>query len=181
MDYFESIVKTLLENEGYWTRQSYKVNVTKEEKRLIGKATIPRPEVDLIAYKPETAEVLVIEVKSYLDSTGVNLSHLQENYTVPQGRFKLFTCDNYKNIVFERLNLDLLSEGLIQNELPIRLGLVAGNVHKNSEEEMKSYFNESNMFFWGPSDVKARIEALAKKGYENEPTIIAAKVLLRGS
>ena len=42
MDYFESIVKTLLENEGYWTRQSYKVNVTKEEKRQIGKHTIPR-------------------------------------------------------------------------------------------------------------------------------------------
>ncbi len=179
MDYFESIVKTLLDNEGYWTRQSYKVDVTKEEKRLIGKPTIPRPEVDLIAYKPSTEEILIIEVKSYLDSTGVNLSHLREKHNTPEGRFKLFTCENYRNIVFHRLTQDLLSDGLIPHELPVRLGLVAGNVHKNSEQEMKSHFDDLNMFFWGPSDVKAKIESLAKKGYENEPTIIAAKVLLR--
>ncbi len=181
MDYFESIIKTLLENEGYWTRQSFKINVTKEEKRLIGKPTIPRPEIDLIAYKPEENEILVIEVKSYLDSTGVNLSHLQKEYKIPEGRFKLFTCQNYREIVFQRLIKDLLNEGLIQKELPARLGLVAGNVHKNIEQEMKTYFKDSDIFFWGPSDIKAKIEALAEKGYENEPTVIAAKILLRGS
>jgi hypothetical protein len=29
MDHFEGIIKTLLEHEGYWVRQSFKVNVTK--------------------------------------------------------------------------------------------------------------------------------------------------------
>ncbi len=33
MDYFEGLIKTLLEQEGYWVRQSFKVNVTKQEKR----------------------------------------------------------------------------------------------------------------------------------------------------
>jgi hypothetical protein len=30
MDYFEGIIKTLLEHEGYWVRQSFKVNLTKQ-------------------------------------------------------------------------------------------------------------------------------------------------------
>ena len=37
MDYFEGMIKTLLESDGYWVRQSFKVNLTKEEKRNIGK------------------------------------------------------------------------------------------------------------------------------------------------
>ena len=104
MDYFEAIVKTLLENDGFWARQSVKVNVTKEEKRKIGKPTIPRPEIDLIAYKPESKEILAVEVKSLLDSSGVHLTCLQEKHDVPEGRYKLFTCSNYRKIVFDRLN-----------------------------------------------------------------------------
>ena len=49
MDHFESIISTLLEAEDYWIRRSFKVKVTKEEKRHIGKHSIPRPEIDLLA------------------------------------------------------------------------------------------------------------------------------------
>lgn len=73
MDYFESIIKTLLESESYWVRQSFKVNLTKEEKRNVGKHTIPRPEIDLLAYKSNQNKVLAIEVKSFLDSSGVKI------------------------------------------------------------------------------------------------------------
>lgn len=181
MDYFEAIVKTLLEDEGFWTRQSVKVNVTKEEKREIGKPTIPRPEIDLIAYKPESKEILAIEVKSFLDSSGVHLKCLQENHDIPEGRYKLFTCSNYRKIVFDRLNKDLKESGLLASPLKIRLGLAAGNVYKNSEFEIQEHLKNKDMFFWGPSEIKKRIQNLAKKGYENDPTVIAAKVLLRGS
>lgn len=37
MDPFEGLICTLLEAEGYWLRRSFKVNVSKEEKRAIGK------------------------------------------------------------------------------------------------------------------------------------------------
>lgn len=73
MDYFESIIKTLLESESYWVRQSFKVNLTKEEKRNVGKHTIPRPEIDLLAYKPNQNKILAIEVKSFLYSSGVKI------------------------------------------------------------------------------------------------------------
>ena len=179
MDYFEAIVKTLLEDSGFWARQSVKVNVTKKEKQEIGKPTIPRPEIDLIAYKPESKEILAIEVKSFLDSSGVHLTCLQENHDIPEGIYKLFTCSNYRKIVFDRLNKDLLESGLIASPHKIRLGLAAGNVHKNLELEIKEYLEAKDMFFWGPSEIKKRIQNLAKKGYENDPTVIAAKVLLR--
>lgn len=179
MDYFEAVVKTLLEDDGFWTRQSFKVNVSKEEKRQIGKPTIPRPEIDLIAYKPASKEILAIEVKSFLDSSGVHLSCLQESHDIPEGRYKLFTCTNYRETVFKRLNQDLIEEGLIDSRLKIRLGLAAGNVYQKSESEIREFLNKKDMVFWGPSEIKARIQALAKKGYENDPTVIAAKVLLR--
>jgi hypothetical protein len=95
VDYFEGIIKTLLEHEGYWVRQSFKVNLTKQEKRDIGKHSIPRPEVDILAFKPKENRVIAFEAKSYLDSLGVKLAELQQNHELPEGRYKLFTCDNY--------------------------------------------------------------------------------------
>ncbi len=52
MDYFENLVKRLFESEGYRVKQSVKVNLTKSEKKELGKPCIPRPEIDLIGYKP---------------------------------------------------------------------------------------------------------------------------------
>jgi hypothetical protein len=71
MDAFEQVVAGLLFREGYWVTQGYKVELTKEEKRLIGKPCSPRWEIDLLAYKGSTKELLAVECKSYLDSVGV--------------------------------------------------------------------------------------------------------------
>jgi hypothetical protein len=70
MDHFENIISTLLEAEGYWVRRSFKLNVTKEEKRQIGKHSIPRPEIDLLALHYSRNELLALEAKSFLDSPG---------------------------------------------------------------------------------------------------------------
>lgn len=85
MDHFENIISTLLEAEGYWVRQSFKVNLTKEEKRLVGKPSIPRPEIDLLALNFSRNEVLVLEAKSFLDSPGVKLNDLQPSDEVQKG------------------------------------------------------------------------------------------------
>lgn len=68
MDHFENIIKTLLEHEGYWIRQSFKVNVTKQEKRDIGKHSIPCSEIDLLAFNQNESHVYAMEAKSYLAS-----------------------------------------------------------------------------------------------------------------
>src|SRR3954452_24496400 len=71
MDAFEQIAARLFEVQGYWTRIGYAVELTKEQKVAVGQPSLPRPQLDVIAYKPTTNELLVIECKSYLDSPGV--------------------------------------------------------------------------------------------------------------
>ncbi len=87
MDHFESIIATLLEAENYWIRRSFKVCLTKDEKRAIGKHSIPRPEIDLLAFNFVENEVLAIEAKSLLDSPGIKLAQLQLEHEIPEGRY----------------------------------------------------------------------------------------------
>lgn len=179
MDHFEGIVKTLLEQEGYWVRQSFKINLTKQEKRDIGKPSMPRPEIDLLAFKPSRNEILAIEVKSFFDSGGVRLDELQNSFEVAEGRYKLFTCRSYREILFGRLRGDLIEAGMAGPETHIVLGLVAGNVYQSADKEIRTHFWKSNWFFWSPEDVRSRVNALASKKYENEPAVITAKILMK--
>jgi hypothetical protein len=181
MELFEGIIKTLLEHEGYWVRQSFKVNVTKEEKRAIGKHSIPRPEIDLLAFKPGSNEVLVIEAKSYFDSPGVRMNELLDRFDTPNGRYKLFTCENYRDIVFARLHQDLLAQGLVNENSTYKLGLVAGNVYQNKSVDIDEYFQSNEWFFWSPEMVKEKVNKLANLGYENNTATLTAKILMRGS
>ena len=127
MDHFESIIFTLLEAEDYWVSRSFKVNLTKEEKRLIGKPSIPRPEIDLLGLDFSKNEVVAFEAKSYLDSPGVKLADLQKEYEVPEGRYKLFTSERYRSVVLKRLKHDLILRGMANTKTTIKLGPVNTN------------------------------------------------------
>ncbi|KZY75823.1 hypothetical protein A3755_21895 [Oleiphilus sp. HI0085] len=179
MDYFEGIIKTLLEHEGYWVRQSFKVNLTKQEKRDIGKPSIPRPEIDILAFKPGENQVVAFEAKSFLDSPGVKLTELQQSHEIPEGRYKLFTCDNYRNIVFSRLKNDLINLGMATTKTKISLGLAAGNVYQSKTEEVSNLFQAKGWTFLSPEVIRKKVTNLAAKGYENEPAVITAKILMR--
>lgn len=179
MDHFEAIIKTLLEHEGHWVRQSFKVNLTKQEKRDIGKHSIPRPEIDLLAYNVNANIVCALEAKSYLDSPGVRYNELCECYEVPEGRYKLFTCENYRKIVFSRLKKDLIQLNMANENTTICLGLAAGNVYQSRSDKIKDLFINNGWLFWSPEDIKKKVYDLASKGYENEPAIITTKILMR--
>ena len=47
MDAFEQLVSEILWMEGLWVRTSVKVEITKAEKRLIGRPSSPRWEIDI--------------------------------------------------------------------------------------------------------------------------------------
>lgn len=177
MDHFENIVKTLLEHNGYWVRQSFKVNLTKDEKRNINKPSIPRPEIDLLAYRPTENEIIAIEVKSFFNSPGVKIADIKLEHAYPEGRYKLFTCKKYRDIVLDRLRMDLKKSGMIHGEETLRLGLAAGNIYQSKSCEFRAYFDERNWFFWSPEDIKSEVMKLATHGYENDPAIITAKIL----
>ena len=179
MDHFEGIIKTLLEADGYWVRQSFKVNLTKEEKQEIGKPSIPRPEIDLLAFHFTRNEVLALEAKSFLDSPGVMLSQLQETHDLPEGRYKLFTSKRYRSVVMARLLQDLIDCDMANNKTKITLGLAAGKVHQGMSESVREFMTKRQWFFLSPEDIKSRVTNLAMLGYENDPAIITAKILMR--
>jgi hypothetical protein len=90
MDAFEVIAARFFEVQGFWTRIGVKVEITKPEKVALNNKSMPRPEIDVVAWKPSTNQLLVIECKSYLDSTGVRTEHLHGQEDVENDKFKLF-------------------------------------------------------------------------------------------
>jgi hypothetical protein len=76
MDAFETIAARFFEVQGYWTRVRVKVEITKPEKVALNNHSMPRPEIDVVAWKPAANELLIVECKSYLDSAGVRLEQL---------------------------------------------------------------------------------------------------------
>jgi hypothetical protein len=179
MDHFETIVCDLLEATGYWVRRSFKVEMTKEEKRRVGRHSMPRPEIDILAYRRASEELLVLEAKSFLDSPGVSLDQLRESHEKPQGRYKLFTCENYRDVVFERLRLQLLAYGMITSKTRLRPGLAAGKVYRRESAELRTFMDSNGWYFLSPEDIRTQVMRFSDMGYENNPAVITAKILLR--
>jgi hypothetical protein len=180
MDSFESIVAMILEQEGYWVKNSFKVELTKKEKSDIGIPTSPRWELDLIAYKPKSNEILVIECKSYLDSTGVGFNGVCGTDEKYSKRYKLFNNSNLRNIIFGRLVSQLEQKGLCAPSPSVKLCLAIGKVaHDNDRQKIKEYFQKNNWLFFDDKWVADKLREVSKLGYENDVAIVVTKILER--
>lgn len=116
MDYFEATVARILEEQGYWVRQSVRFALSKETKKRLGKPSLPRCEVDIVAYQPSKRTLLLLEVKSYLDSHGVQ----------PKGLLNTGWAKNrYKLLTIAALQQEISSALLTEYQ---RQGLSAGNL-----------------------------------------------------
>ena len=178
MDAFESVIATLLEHKGYWTRTGFKVELTKDEKKQIGKPTCPRWEIDVIAYQGKTNTLLVYECKSYLDSSGVRLSSFDSSNDRHADGYKLFNDCVLKQVVFNRLSLQLVEAGLCASSPQMKLCLAAGKIYQDVKL-IREHFNKNGWELWEPEDIRKDIEALVDSGYENTIIAIVAKMLLR--
>ena len=179
MDAFEHIAARLFEVQGYWTRIGYAVELTKEQKAAVGQPSLPRPQLDVIAYKPSANKLLVIECKSYLDSSGVMLAgfHGQE---AKKDVYKLFNRARLREMVLTALVSQLRREELLIGADPtIELVLVAGKVYARDEPKLRSLFAEKGWTFVGPSEVAAGLRAFADRGYENDVVTFVTKLLKR--
>ena len=63
MDAFEQLVSEILWMDGYWVRTSVKVELTKKEKKAIGRPSSPRWELDIVAYSGRDNLLRVVECK----------------------------------------------------------------------------------------------------------------------
>jgi hypothetical protein len=180
MDAFEAILAELLERDGYWVRKSVKVKLTKEEKIAIGRPSSPRWELDLVAYKGSNNELLVIECKSYLDSYGVRFSAFNSSSERHAKRFKLFNDNRLREVVFNRLVLQLESAGFYAPSPTIILCLAAGKVIRESDRyKIKEYFNSKGWLFWDDQWIRNRLKAITETSYEDSIATMVSKLLLR--
>ena len=102
MNAFEELVAGLLRREGIWTHAGYRVNLSKGEKAEIGTPSMPRPEIDILGFRPTSNELLWIECKSYLDSPGVSHTDLVAGGK-HASRYKVFTNPKLRLIAGGRL------------------------------------------------------------------------------
>src|ERR1700760_2918859 len=107
MDAFEQVVSEILWMTGYWVRTSVKVYLSKEEKVRIGRPSSPRWELDIVGYSGRDNILRVVECKSYLDSRGVVFRAFDGSDAKSAERYKLFSDDNFRAVVFNRLRIQL--------------------------------------------------------------------------
>jgi hypothetical protein len=177
MDAFESLISMLLRHDGYWTTPSFKVELTKQEKRLIGRSSSPRWEIDLVAYKGSTNELLAVECKSFLDSTGVIF---RNGSFEPTQRYKLFTDPTLRKVVLNRLRRQIVKTGACASAPTVRLCMAAGKIAgKTDRDDFAAHFAKMRWWLFDEEWIKTRLLAASKRGYENDVAFVVSKLLLR--
>lgn len=177
MDAFESIVAIFLDSMGYWVKQSVKVTISKEEKKLIGSSAMPTPEIDLVAYNPKKDELILIEVKSFLDSGGVEEGGVKGTNEKTKSRYRLLNNATYQNIISNKLRQLFIEKGFITQSTVIKYALAAGNVDPKSYTEIKNYLDQKGYYFYEPSEIQKAILKLQSSVYLNDSVTMTVKLL----
>jgi len=182
MNAFEHIAARFFEAQGYWTRIGLKIILTKEEKRAIENPSMPRPEVDVVAFKPGPNELLIVECKSYLDSYGVCVENFIGERAVHKDRLKLFTRGKLRHVVTEKIITQLRDEHLLLPKNPkIRYGLVAGKIKTGHEAKLRDIFTDNGWLLVTPGELAQGLRKFADQGYEDEIVTMVVKILERNA
>jgi len=182
MDAFEAIIASILDRQGFWTRTEVKVELTKQEKRDIGRPSSPRWEIDVVGYKAAMNEIQVVECKSYLDSVGVAAKDLIYADSPSSRRYKLFHEEKTRSIVFERLSSQFHDAGLCQANPKVTLCLAAGKIRSKEDlVTLHQHFKKKGWILLDPDFIKSELRVLGDCEYENSVAAVTAKVLLRKS
>ena len=180
MDAFETLVSALLEKEGYWTQTGFKVELTKAEKKKIGRPTTPRWEMDIVAYKGKGNDLLAVECKSYLDSVGVQYKGVSGEDLNDAKRYKLFNDATLRRVVLQRLGTQLVKLGACHRMPKITLCLAVGKVKAVSDRELlRKLFTRKKWQLFDDEWIREKLASVADGGYEDSVASVAAKILLR--
>lgn len=181
MDAFEQLVGDALWSEGCWTQTEVKVDLTKEEKRQIGRPSSPRWELDVVGYAPRTNTLRVVECKSFLDSFGVAARDLMEPDSPGAVRYKLFTDTRLREVVFNRLALQFSAQNACAPNPRVTLGLACGRFRSAADRALlQEHFAAMGWELLDDEWLRAHLKRMAKGSYENKTSAVVAKLLLRG-
>lgn len=178
MDAFEQLVADIFRAKGYWVHQGYKVELSAGQKRALGNPSMPRPEIDLVAYRPGSGELLALECKSYFDSGGVHARDFDPDAR-GSGRYKMFTRPELREIVLSALVDQLVEAKAVAGSPEPRLGLVFGHATAGNQAQLEEHFAEAGWQLYGPEWVCGQLRAMADQSYDNKVAAMVAKLLLR--
>jgi hypothetical protein len=94
--------------------------LSKEEKRLIGRYSAPRWELDIVGYSARENLLRVVECKSYMDSTGVRASAFDGSNPEHAIRYELFNEPELRRVVFNSLCLQFTDAGACRERAQVR-------------------------------------------------------------
>lgn len=178
MDAFESLIALLLRRNGYWTVTNLKVELTKAEKRAIGTPSAPRWEIDVVAFKGATNELLAVECKSFLDSTGVVFRHGTFD---PPDRYKMFSREKTRTVVLEAMTRQLRHSGACDANAKVKLALATGHIARKSDRPgLSAHFKKHGWLLFDELWITEQLAAIAHADFEDELAIVVAKLLERG-
>lgn len=181
MDAFEQVASEILWMDGYWVRTCVKVELTKEEKLLIGRPSSPRWELDIVGYSGRDNLLRVVERKSYLDSRGVALRAFDGRDAKFAECFKLFGDEYLRNVVFGRLRQQFATSGACAPDAKVALCLACGRIATEADREgLKKHFAGKAWELWDEARLEQRLRAISERAYENQVSAVVAKLLLRG-
>ncbi|HLI17378.1 MAG TPA: hypothetical protein VKV22_03795 [Rhodanobacteraceae bacterium] len=178
VDAFETVIAAILQRQGYWTQINLKVCLTKEDKRLIGRNSSPRWELDVVAFDARNNDIIVVECKSLLDSRGVAIKTLDGTDEKSKKRYKLFTDNKLREIVFHRLQQQLIYDGFCKHRPTVHLGLAAGKICGDGEQ-LHALFKANDWLLLDPHCIQRELKKLCNSSYENDVTTMVVKLLLR--
>lgn len=177
MDAFESLISMLLRHDGYWTNPSFKIELTKAEKRAIGRHSTPRWEIDLVAYRGSTNELLAVECKSYLDSRGVVF---KDGEFSPAKRYKLFTDATLRKVVLGKLAEQLVETKACAPKPRVRLCLAVGKIAGGTDvDALKAHCDTHKWRLFDDQWIKSKLLLASQQSYENDIAFVVSKLLLR--
>ena len=182
MNAFEQVVSDILRMEGYWVRNSVKVEINKEEKRKIGKHSAPRWELDIVAYSGRDNILRIVECKSYLDSPGVRLRGVDGSDIKESKRYKLCTDPILYDVISNRLKNQFVKFGACPSDAQVKLCLACGRIAtENDRIGLHTLIKKKDWDLWDEHWLRDRLEKMADPdyGYEDQITAIVAKLILR--
>ena len=182
MNAFEQVVSDILRMEGYWVRNSVKVEITKEEKQKIDRHSSPRWELDVVAFSGHDNILRIVECKRYLDSPGVRLRGFDGSDSKAAERYKLFAYPTLYDVISNRLKIQFVTSGACPSDARIKLCLACGRIASESDRNgLHKLFKEKEWDLWDDFWLRDRLEKMADPnyGYEDQITAIVAKLLLR--
>lgn len=122
--------------------------------------------------------VEVVECKSYLDSRGVALRAFNGIDSKFAERFKLFTDEQLRSVVFNRLRLQFAESGACRSDPTVKLCLACGRIATDADRAgLRKHFAANGWELWDEHWLEQHLRRMAGQGYENQVSAVVAKLL----